>query len=96
MPKYPETLTVTVTQDDIFNGVRLISEACPIALALMRFGWKTPHVGTNFAFNMTRRDTAPDYDLDVGACTFIEHFDVKEPVVPGTFTLTRRKKRVRP
>lgn len=79
-------IKINVTQNDIKKGERKITYACPIALALIRRGFKQPHVtcyeirgalagSSTFAFPPER------------VKQFMKAFDAKKKVKPTSFTL---------
>jgi hypothetical protein len=80
-----DTITITVTQDDIDNGVRAAPCLCPIALAAQR---KYPYVSVGTFTISVGADASREkvYRMPLKASRFIEDFDQGRLVEPFTFT----------
>jgi hypothetical protein len=79
-------IKVTVTQEDIANGIEGISDACAIAQAIMReFSTTKVRVGESVTIVDNVR-----YNTSTRARKFIDRFDNEKPVKPSTFIFRRR------
>lgn len=81
------TRTITVTQEDIQNGMPACNDACPIALAMQRVFGKEAHVGTmHFWPTAVEWPDAPvEGDLPRSARKFVRDYDDGRPVKPFRF-----------
>lgn len=81
-------MKVTVTAEDIANGIRVSCSGCPIALALKRERNGLPAM---FAVTETYVRFGdwpkPELPLSAEAKKFIADFDAGRPVQPATFEL---------
>ena len=84
-----KTITINVTQDDIDNGKRFDTFACPIAKSLSRQGFKRPVVGIVNAFVDGENGQRVIYDMPQSAGSFIDKFDSEMMVKPSTFRFKR-------
>lgn len=80
-----EVLTVQVTQEDIFRGVRSNSEECPIARALRR---KTGSAQVNVE-GPTATVNGDRYLMDTTGRNFIQRFDADRWVKPVEILLRK-------
>lgn len=69
---------VDVTADDIKNGRRSSAPGCPVALALRRLGYNTPHV--------SGRDVCINHGLDGNNFLAPDHLYVTLPQEVAVFT----------
>ena len=77
-------MKITVTKEDIENGIRSSNKFCPIALALKRAGYKDAIVRTiEFLYDCGNAGC----NLPLEAQKFIYSFDVGKPVKPFTFSI---------
>lgn len=84
-----ETITITVTQEDIDKGCRLNPCGCPIALAVKRLNkWEMVSVGNGI--NVWKDNNQSHYhaDLPFSARHFMQLFDLGHKIPPFTFTAT--------
>lgn len=81
-----KTISISVTAEDIANGVRENPCCCPIALALRReFHGSEAVVG-----NMNACVGSHLFLLPAAARKFVEDFDELRPTAPATFELGER------
>lgn len=85
-----ETLTVTVTQEDIDNGEPLNSGFCPIALAIKRIGYQRVTVDPFRITTINDEERARFYRTPPVAVEFIREFDDLCTVAPFAFTVDER------
>lgn len=99
----PRTLKVSVTQEDIANGVRGAADKCPIALAVKRTYGDEPTVGNTLIIRIRkllnhRKSNRGEmvtgiYHVNARAANFIVKFDGKGPkaVAPTTIRFKLRR-----
>lgn len=87
-------MKVTVTQEDIDNGVQWQPQQCPIARALARRTRRTASVGIWSAFLDKDTDEESEYALPVAARDFVFTFDTTGVGNPATFNLRKVTKYV--
>ena len=75
-------MKIDVTQEDIVNGKKKSCDECPIALAMIRAGYKNVSVGSYFisSGNLT-------YLVPPEVTKFVLDFDAEKPVSPFSFEL---------
>jgi hypothetical protein len=73
---------IKVTQDDIKNGTKRISESCPIALALKR-KFKINYAFVRYSF--FKLEDGITHPMPEKACNFAEDFDRGKKVKPFSF-----------
>jgi hypothetical protein len=84
-----KSLTISVTQEDIDNGVSFSVCDCPVARAVRRkFPKARVSVGV-YTLTITARGRVRSYYLPREAIRFISVFDCRGNVEPITFTATR-------
>jgi hypothetical protein len=87
---YPETITVTVTQEHIDAGEPGDARNCPVALAfkgaLAALGIDAEHAWV-YGYAGIHDSEEEAYTTD--AYEWQEDYDAGEPVQPATFTFTR-------
>jgi hypothetical protein len=99
MTDYPETITVSITQEHIDAGKRGYATKCPVALAfadalraagITEFGytscWRQAVVAVHDADEGER--VLAEYDPN-GAFPWARDYDWNVPVQPATFTFTK-------
>lgn len=81
-------MKITVTADDICNGVRENTHKCPIARAVSRvFNVPTDDVEVGDDENNNLKVKGDTYDLPEEAVEFFKAFDSSEPVNPFEFEI---------
>lgn len=80
-------MKVTVTQEHIDRGTRLLSTGCPVARAIAALGFTNVTVGGLTAY----AGPAQRWALPKTARQFIEKFDGRKPVSPFTFVMKSHK-----
>ncbi len=82
-------VTIEVTDDDISDGVPLLTHSCPIALAAKRINLaKVISVGGHFAYVRNGYSSYPAIvTLPIEAIDFISAFDSNQPVEPFSFEI---------
>ena len=83
--EFPEIITLSPTEDDIWEGVRESIDKCPIGLALQRL-FPTNKVLVGFPGYCTVDTRKYRYDKEVEVSHFTRAFDLGLPVEPITFT----------
>lgn len=94
---FPDTLEITVTEEDIKNGKVMECANCPVALAFKRiYPTLRPSTSIGSTTLFTSEITSEiglvaEYGHDDAAIIFIGMFDIKRPVQPFTFTATKSR-----
>lgn len=86
---FPETMTVTVTQEDIKVGNPHSGTKCPIARALARHRGRNPIVGKHTAHFSSPFDGWATYKLPQKAIDFVREFDKGSAVEPIKFRMRK-------
>ncbi len=79
-------MLVEVTQDDIDNGMRCSSVACPVSIAFLRRGCSMAHVTYEY-INTSNDDFSVVYNVPTIVKEFIYRYDRNLPVQPFSFTI---------
>lgn len=88
--KYPKTVVIHVTQDDITEAIRGSCCHCPIARAVQRrFRASAIVFSMAFAITQPRKKVGIGCDIPREATDFIERFDRGESVSPFSFKATQ-------
>ena len=82
----PKRLRVTVTADDIANGIRRSKYLCPLANALHRM---YPDLAVSVCWTEIAVGIA-DYTMSKRSQTFVHMYDGYHNVKPATFILVKR------
>lgn len=98
-----DVLEITVTKDDIKNGVKQNCGKCPIALAMQRVLGEDVEVNVKYTMAHIYRKHKTDEDKDymcshlysyilpMDARNFISEFDQGHPVSPINLTLLKKR-----
>ena len=84
----PNTVTITVTAEDLRNGHPRGTKECPVALAAQRVLGPDTRVGIDRVWTETETTTT-FYGVDPDLYEYIHKIDMDEIVEPRSFTLTR-------
>ena len=82
-------VTIEVTDDDIFDGIKSSCHSCPIALAATRIN-VARIISVNSSTMVVRNSYARNSDyilLPIEAIDFIEAFDADQKVEPFSFEI---------
>lgn len=86
----PETKTITVTQENIDNGVRRRAFLCPFALAAKRAFPEAVEAGIGWYLSVKLGPSKFQYwDLSEEARAAILQYDTGGPMQPGTYEISR-------
>lgn len=82
---FPDTITVSVTQEDIDKGIREDCNRCAIALAVARL-YPNSEVLVSSGISISTPEAFQTYVIPKEAGFFMDKFDDGEKVEPFTFT----------
>jgi hypothetical protein len=87
----PKKFTVTITKEDIKNGIPAMFDACPIALAVNRkFKINGAEIFNRCApYQWASLINSKEYKIDEVGDKFITRFDANKRVRPVKVTFTR-------
>ncbi len=84
-------MLITITQNDIDNGIKLDCGNDPVALALKRMGYSVVSVGNdNINLKKNPTDLVPEtYKMGLDLAKWLEYFDYGFPVSPARFEVIK-------